>query len=94
MIFLNLIFICRNLLPSGIKCVEKVELNLSFDDEMTIEGCTLECICIIQKRVSEIVQRRPFDYIFLAGWGTSCLLNHMVGNFFVICFYSNLSLNI
>lgn len=65
-------------MPSGIKCVEKVELNLSMDDEMTIEECTLECIRIIQKRVSEIVQRRPMDYIFLAGWGTSCLLNHMV----------------
>lgn len=58
--------------------MEKVELNLTLKEDMTIEACTLECVHIIQKRVNEIVHRRPSDYIFLAGWGTSCLLNHMV----------------
>uniref|UniRef100_A0A915D1Y6 Uncharacterized protein n=1 Tax=Ditylenchus dipsaci TaxID=166011 RepID=A0A915D1Y6_9BILA len=68
----------RNLLPRVAQCVEKVDLTMNAADLVSIETCTLQCLNIIQKRVREIVKRRPNDHIFLAGWGTSCLLNHKV----------------
>lgn len=62
--------------------VEKLELNIELENENadlgTIEDCTLKCVQIIQKYATKLVKRRPNDFIFLAGWGTSALLNHKV----------------
>ncbi|KAI1705778.1 protein sumv-2 [Ditylenchus destructor] len=68
----------RHLLPRIAQCVEKVDLKLKTSKFVSVESCTLQCLQLIQRRVREIVKRRPHDHIFLAGWGTSCLLNHKV----------------
>ena len=68
----------RNL-PRIAGCVEKVELSLpDVDLPVSVEECVWRCIRLVKRRVSEIVARRPHDHIFLAGWGTSCLINHRV----------------
>jgi len=80
--FLNLINIFwiffRLLLPLVVCCVEKVELNFDVDGPITVEQCAWMCIHLIRQKVYEIVKRRPNDHIFLAGWGTTCCLNHKV----------------
>ncbi|KAI1713372.1 protein sumv-2 [Ditylenchus destructor] len=68
----------RHLLPRIAQCVEKVDLKLKTSKFVSVESCTLQCLQLVQRRVREIVKRRPHDHIFLAGWGTSCLLNHKV----------------
>ncbi|KAL3076688.1 hypothetical protein niasHS_013484 [Heterodera schachtii] len=66
----------RNLLPLAVCCVEKVELNLNVDRPISVEECAWMCIRMIRQRVKEIAKRRQNDHIFLAGWGTTCWLNH------------------
>ncbi|CAD5232267.1 unnamed protein product [Bursaphelenchus xylophilus] len=63
----------RNLLPAAIRCVEKVELR--FSSMVDSKTLTHMCLEMIRQRVKEIAKRRADDHIFLAGWGTSCLLN-------------------
>ncbi|KAI6174691.1 hypothetical protein M3Y97_01018600 [Aphelenchoides bicaudatus] len=63
----------RNLLPSAVRCVEKVELK--FDEDVDPRTLTHMCLAVIRDRVSELVRRRPDDHVFLAGWGISSLLN-------------------
>lgn len=72
----------RHLFPQVVTLVEKLELNVELENEGveldTIEDCTLKCVQIIQKCATKLVKRRPNDFIFLAGWGTSATLNHKV----------------
>ncbi|KAF7636072.1 Bms1-type G domain-containing protein [Meloidogyne graminicola] len=69
----------RQLLPTIVCCVEKVELHFDVNwPTITVEEIGWMCIRLIRKKVREIVKRRPNDHIFLAGWGTTCWLNHKV----------------
>uniref|UniRef100_A0A914M9A5 KAT8 regulatory NSL complex subunit 3 n=1 Tax=Meloidogyne incognita TaxID=6306 RepID=A0A914M9A5_MELIC len=69
----------RQLLPQIVCCVEKIELHFDVNwTTITVEEIAWMCIRLIRKKVREIVKRRPNDHIFLAGWGTTCWLNHKV----------------
>ncbi|CAD5223578.1 unnamed protein product [Bursaphelenchus okinawaensis] len=63
----------RNLLPAAVRCVEKVELK--FQSQVDAKVLTHMCLDQIRQRVRDMTRRRPDDHVFLAGWGTSCLLN-------------------
>lgn len=65
----------RNLLPSAIRCVEKLELRFDDEDDVDPQTLTHMCLALIRERVQELVKRRPDDHVFLAGWGLSALLN-------------------
>lgn len=63
----------NNLIPAAVSCVEKIEL--SFNSPFSARSATHITLEMIRNRVKDIVKRRPDDYIFLAGWGISSLLN-------------------
>ncbi|KAI6174250.1 hypothetical protein M3Y98_01169800 [Aphelenchoides besseyi] len=63
----------RNLLPAAIGCVEKVELR--FDLVTDIRSLAHLCLDRVRQSVKELVRRRPDDFVFLAGWGISTLIN-------------------
>ncbi|KAH7725730.1 Protein F54D11.2 [Aphelenchoides avenae] len=65
----------RNLLPRAISCVEKVDLELDVS-EITVEHMVQRCVEKIRDSIRSFVKRHPNDYVFVAGWATSCLLNY------------------
>uniref|UniRef100_A0A914D262 KANSL3 helical domain-containing protein n=1 Tax=Acrobeloides nanus TaxID=290746 RepID=A0A914D262_9BILA len=65
------------MLPTCTKMFESLKLEfVDVQGPINVENLTHMCIKLIKKKVKELVKRRPNDHIFLAGWGTTCLLNH------------------
>ncbi|KAI1713742.1 protein sumv-2 [Ditylenchus destructor] len=67
-----------DLLPQVAAHVERVLLPPKADTCQTVEYYTMKCLRHLYWHLCRIIDSRPNDYIFLAGWRTSCLLNHYV----------------
>lgn len=62
--------------------MEKVTLIVEPNNkDFNVRDCVYYSLQIIKTSVEKMLRRRPADHIFLAGWGTSALLNHRVSSF-------------
>uniref|UniRef100_F1KRU8 KANSL3 helical domain-containing protein n=1 Tax=Ascaris suum TaxID=6253 RepID=F1KRU8_ASCSU len=73
-------YIFRTLLPNVVGEVEQLRITLPMNSKFSACEVAEFAIDTVAKKVTEVRRRRPDMRIVLAGWGTSCVINHQVVN--------------
>lgn len=72
------IFIFRVLFPNSFGRVEQLRPCLPSSVEFSAAEVVEYLIDVVSKRLKELIKKYPSKKVVLAGWGTSCFINHEV----------------
>ncbi|KHN81867.1 KAT8 regulatory NSL complex subunit 3 [Toxocara canis] len=73
-------YIFRTLLPNVVGEVEQLRITLPMQSKFSVCEAAEFAIDTVAKKVAEVRKKRSNMRIVLAGWGTSCVINHQVVN--------------
>ncbi|VDK26071.1 unnamed protein product [Anisakis simplex] len=73
-------YIFKTLLPNVVGEIEQVRIALPVQSKFSVCEAAEFAVNTVAAKVREVRKKRPHMKLVLAGWGTSCVVNHQVVN--------------